>query len=155
MRISGTWAGSYRHLPLEEMSASDAVTLRLLFEQDWLGRLPGEAEAALPSGFPGIGALAGTYRFGRLRFTWTPRAAYRITSSGFAPMSASSQPQNLARPSGMPAEFESHVVRPGDELGFAWRITTWMMLAETRQKVQVILAHGEWRAEMQTDAGAK
>lgn len=153
MQIAGTWTGSYRLHSLEGTQPLEQMTIQLSFRRDWLGRLHGEAETASPAGFPGIGDLHGSYRFGRVRFTWTTRLPYRITPVGFAPLSGGGF-ANPTGPAGIPAEFDGRLVRSGGELVGTWRIATWMMLAETRRKVSVILARGDWRAERDGDARA-
>lgn len=53
------------------------------------------------------------------------------------------------RPAQWTTQSEQSERCAGDELSGIWMIFTWMMLADSRKKVRVILTRGVWRAQRQ------
>jgi hypothetical protein len=67
--VTGVWQGTYRHDRDEPLLLREPVPFTLMLNQRWFGRFKGKVTDDGPNGMPGVGAVAGYFRFPRIQFT--------------------------------------------------------------------------------------
>lgn len=147
MTTSQLWKGQYQFVPIDGSQSSKACAYTMDIERTWLGKVTGRAFDGCDGALPGIGLIQGAIRWGAVRLTWIPAAAYRIEQARFR-----SSGDQEAGGSALPIEFEGKLDASGRKASGEWRILTWMMENETRRKLQVIIAHGTWSMDRETAA---